>query len=314
MNLPGSLFEAVVKGFAGTGEVRDRRALFLFLVDHSDAMQKVFSETGRSRIASVAEALNEMKSEMAKVDCGEHLDIGFMGYPIRNGGGATGAMWSDGTERGVIRSVSDAARIEAGKPDATAVDGARGALEAARELVSAWVKRNERPLFNPVVIHIVAAENPVIPGIESPVRALTTANETYLFHCCFDDHSPDNIVIPSQAEVPPGLASQLFAVSSEMPPLVEDVGELLRGRVSPRLRQMAEDLARSYGMPRELASVGADLLGGLLGGGMRLPTGVVLGRTTSVEARVEGLRINSRTGFALVKGMVGFRIFTRLFN
>jgi hypothetical protein len=55
-----------------------------------------------------------------------------------------------------------------------------------------------------------------------------------------------------------------------MPTLVEDVGELLHGRVSPRLREMGEDLAQRYGVPRGLASLGADLLGGA--GGMRLPS------------------------------------------
>lgn len=313
MNLPSSLYEAVVKGFAGTGDVGDRRALFLFLVDHSDAMREVFAGTGRTRISSVTEALNEMKSEMAQVDSSEHLDVGFIGYPIQNGGTATGALWSDGVGRGVIRSVTDEARIEAGTPNDASVDGAKNAIGAAQDQVSDWVKRNDRPLFNPVVVHVVAAEHAVIPDIEASAQALTAASGTCLFHCCFDESSPDNIVIPRQADVPTGLASQLFAVSSDMPPLVEDVGELLRGRVSSRLRRMGEELAQSYGVPRGLASLGADLLGGALRGGARLPTGNP-GWSVGVGARVDGLRIDSRRGFALVKGMIGFRIFTRLFN
>lgn len=313
MNLPNSLYEAVIKGFAGTGEVGDRRSLFLFLVDHSDVMQKIFPETRLSRIASVTDSLNEMKDEMARLDCGRHLDIGFIGYPIQNGSSTAGCIWSDGSKRGVIRSVTDGTRVKAGSPITASVDGAKNALEAAREQVSEWIEKNDNPLFNPVVIHVVAAEHSTISDIEAYAEALTTMHGSNLFHCCFDNHSPDNIVIPRQEELPAGLASQLFAVSSVMPPLVEDVGELLQGRVSSRLRRTGEDLAQSYGVPRGLASLGADLLGGALRGGMRLPTGSP-GWSVGVGARVEGLRINSRTGFALVKGMVGFKIFTQLFN
>jgi hypothetical protein len=313
MTRPNSLYEAVVKGFAGIGDIGDRRALFLFVVNHSDTMQKPFAETGRSRIASVTEALNDMKTEMAQVDCGDHLDIGFIGYPIGNGDTTTGSMWSGAPERGIIRSVTDEARVVAGTPHAINTDGASDALAAAREEVLGWITKNDRPLFNPVVIHTVAAEHEVIPNIEASAQALTANNGTCLFHCCFDERSPDNIVIPRQEEVPPGLATQLYSISSRMPPLVEDVGELLNGRVSPRLRRMGEDLAQSHGVPRGLASLGADLLDGALRGGMRLPTGSP-GWSVGVGARVDGLRINSRVGFALVKGMVGFQVFTRLFN
>jgi hypothetical protein len=103
MDLPGSLYEAVIKGYAGTGEVGDRRALFLFVVDQSDEMRKPFRDTGRSRIESVTHALNEMKSEMAQLDGGRHLDVGFLGYPIRNGANRVGSLWSDGPESVVIR-------------------------------------------------------------------------------------------------------------------------------------------------------------------------------------------------------------------
>jgi hypothetical protein len=313
MNLPSSLYEAIVRGFGGTGEVGERRALFLFLVDHSDAMQRVFAETGRSRIASVVDALNEMKREMARADCGDHLDIGFIGYPIQNGGTVAGIMWSANAEQGVIRPVADHANVEIGTLDPASVDGATNALEVAREQVSSWVKANDRPLFNPVVVHIVPAEHSAVPGIEAAAQSLTAIRGTCLFHCCFDERSPDNVVIPKEGEVPAGLASQLFAISSEMPPLVEDVGELLQGRVSPRLRQIGEDVAQSYGVPRGLASLGADLVSGALHGGIRMPTRMP-GWSVGLESRVDGLCINSRVGFALVRGMVGFRIFVRLFN
>lgn len=268
MNLPNSLYEAVVNGFAGTGEVGHRRTLFLFVVDHSHAMQELFAETGRSRIASVTEALNEMKSEMAKVDCGEHLDVGFIGYPIATEDTATGSMWSDASRQRIIRSVTDKAQVVAGTLSGACHDGASDALSVAREQVSGWIKSNGHPLFSPVVVHVTAVEHAPIPNIEATAQALTATSGTCLFHCCFDERSPDNIVVPRQEEVPEGLASQLFSVSSEMPPLVQDVGELLHGRVSPRLRRMGEDIAQSYGVPRGLASLGADLLGGALRGGM----------------------------------------------
>ena len=204
------------------------------------------------------------------------------------------------------------ARIGAGPLDLTSPNGPVHAFEAARPQVADWLRENAAALFNPVVVHVVSAEDGPIPDLEARAQELK-ANGTLLFHCCFYERFPDNIVVPCREEVPPGLASQLFDVSSEMPALVQDVDELLRGRVSPRLQHVGESVLESHGVPPVLASLGADLLGGALRGGLRLPTARP-GWTVGVGARVEGLRINSHTGFALVKGMIGFKIFTKLFN
>src|SRR5262245_20931467 len=99
-----------------------------------------------------------------------------------------------------------------------------------------------------------------------------------------------------------------------MPPLMEDIGALLKGHVTPRMSQCASKLAQRYGLPGFIGSIGADILGGALGaGGISLPTSRV-GWTRQVRVAVDGLSINSRRGFVLVRDKVGFRIFTRLCN
>ena len=98
-----------------------------------------------------------------------------------------------------------------------------------------------------------------------------------------------------------------------MPDMVQDVAEVLQGRMPDRFRRTVEDAAQHYGIPRGIGSMGAGLLGKAIGGGLNVPTGRA-GWTRNVSARVEGLTIEGRKGFALVKGMVGFRIVTRLLN
>lgn len=312
MRLPCSLYEAVVRGFGGSGDVAGRRALFLFVVDHSSAMQRPFEVTGRSRIESVVEALGDMKREMAELDGGDHLDVGFVGYPFAAEDATSGSMWADGVDRGVVRQVADASSLRTGPLESGASDGVSSPFDVAREEVARWLAANEAPLFPPVVLHVVASEGPTIPGIEEAAGELTGVGSTRLFHCCFDERACDQIVVPRREDVPVGLAAQLFDVSSEMPRLVEDVGELLLGRVTPGMRDAAARLAETRGLPRGLGELGADLLGRAMGGGLPVP--VAPGWTRTAGARVEGLRIDSPTGFALVRGMVGFRLFTQLFN
>ena len=121
-------------------------------------------------------------------------------------------------------------------------------------------------------------------------------------------------MIPVRDQVPDGGPRQPFDISSEMPPLMCEVGRMMVGQTAGAGGRLADHLARQVGrVGGDVASAGADLLGGLLGGwaprsSPRLGGGMRMG------AAVEGLQVNSNRGFALVKGLVGFGIFVRLCN
>jgi hypothetical protein len=313
MNPPASLYEAIVRGFAGTGDIQGRRALFLFVIDHSEAMQRTFPETGRSRLSSVIDTLNEMKQEMHRVDDGDHLDLGFLGYPLENASSQTGPMWTGDDPTTIVRPVSsaDTLRERAALP---LVNGAcTEALAAAASCVAAWRGRNRQPIFEPIVIHVLPAERAEVSGVALAARRITDDAGALLFHCCFDENCRGNVVIPASGSVPAGIARQLYDLTSDMPEVIRDVAELLQGRMPSRFRQAVEEMAADHGIPTGLASMGVDLLGRAMGDGLRLPTGRP-GWTQRVSARVEGLTIEGRKGFALLKGMVGFRIVTKLLN
>lgn len=312
MSLPNSFYEAVVQGFAGTGRIDGRRALFLFLVNHSEPMLSPLAETSKPRLDAVVEVLNRMKVEMAQLDNGRHLDVGFIGYPLESISGKVYSMWSDNDSGRVIRPVDDVTTVER-KPIDHANGGITNALEQAAQLVIEWKQRNPDPIIKPIVLHIIPIEGGTVPDLQPHAESITNSAGALLFHCCFNDRIPENIFVPASDSVPSGRARQFYELSSQMPPLMEDIGQLMRGYVSPRLRRAAEDLANKHGIPRGLASFGAELLAEALTHGVRLPTGSP-GWSVGVKASVSGLRIDSNRGFAFVKGMIGFQVFTKLFN
>ncbi len=315
MNLPNSFYEAVVRGFAGTGGggVDGRRALFLFLVNHSEPMLRLVPETSKSRIDTVVGVFDRMKAEMAQVDNGRHLDIGFVGYSSGDTPRDVHSMWSGNDTGRVIRPVNDAATVE--KKTAGHVDGEAviKALEQATQLITEWKQRNPDPIIKPVVLHVVPIEGEEVADFQPHAASITDNAGALLFHCCFNDESPENIFVPAANSVPRGSVRKFYESSSPMPPLMEDIGELMKGHVSPRLRRAAEDMASRHGISRGLASIGAEALAGALTRGVRLPAGSP-SWSVGVKATVSGLRIDSSVGFAFVKGMVGFQIFTTLFN
>jgi hypothetical protein len=186
-------------------------------------------------------------------------------------------------------------------------------MDTLGEVVRDWKDRNPNPIFDPVVLHVTAGDGDGRDRIAEAVLARPAEPGSYFFNCCLVDDCSDSVVVPAAAAVPTGFCRELHAASSDMPPLMEDVGALLHGRVTPRMRDTAEGLARRHGLPGFVGSIGADLLGGALGrGGFSIPTGLFSSRRVGVA--VEGLTIDSCRGFVLVRDKAGFRVFTRLCN
>lgn len=318
MNMPSSFYEALAQGLSG--DANGRRSLFLFAVEHSEAMSRPFGTSGQSRLAAVTQQLNEMVLEMARVDGGAQLDVGLVGYGTEGGSGVD-SLWDDGaaSDAGPVR---DLGRLRAApsrplvqsRPLASHVNGfAKRAMDVVGETTRDWTSRNPGPLFPPVVLHVTAGDGEGRAPIAEAVRSRPAETGAYFFNCCLVDKCSNSVVVPDASAVPDGYCRDLHEASSDMPPLMEDVGALLRGKVTPRMREAAADLARRHGLPGALGSIGADLLGGALGrGGFSVPTGLFA--TREVNLAVEGLSIDSGRGFVMVRDRPGFKVFTRLCN
>jgi hypothetical protein len=322
---PSSFYEAILHGLAGN--VTGRRLLFLFVVDQSEAMRQPLGQTSQSRLETVTQGLNEMIGAMARIDNGPttHFDLGFIGYGLEDEGSGIDTMWAgEGAES--ERFVREVGRVSEPGPTGYIVckppvpdtdEHVLKALDVAADVAASWTERNPNPIFKPIVIHVLSGDKPELPGLVAAVDRLKNVADPFLFHCCLVDYCRDSVILPDHYNVPSGICQQLYDLSSEMPPLMVDIGQLLKGNVTPRLRQLAEDLAQAHGLPRALGSLATSALGAVLGRrGISLPTGS-FGRTRQLQVELQvvgGLTIDSSRGFALVRDLIGFRIFTRLCN
>jgi hypothetical protein len=187
-------------------------------------------------------------------------------------------------------------------------------MSAVEAAVQAWKQDNGDPIIKPVVLHVSAGDGEGRSRIAAAMQRLNVESELFLFNCCLVDGCPNSVVVPESSEVPGGYCRELYDLSSDMPPLMEDIGALLRGHVTPRMRQSASNLAQGYGFPGFMGYMGADILGEVFGAtGLSVPT-ARFGWTRQVHVAVDGLSINSRRGFVLVRDKIGFRIFTQLCN
>lgn len=318
-----SFYEALLHGMAG--DVTGRRALFVFVVEHSEAMQRPFGTTGRTRLEAVVEHLNEMAAEMAKIDrsAGGHIDLALIGHGVRGADGSeVDTLWTVATN-GREPFVRALAEVPIAGPGACVASrfpatDSRGSLDAALRtagsVVTSWAERNRNPLCRPVVINVCAGDQAGAPGIEGQINRLKGAGSPYIFNCCLVDSCADSVVFPRESAIPDGLCRQLRDVSSDMPPLMVDIARLLKGEVTERCREAAAAAARSCGLPGHLGRSAANLAGEFARRqGLSVPTGRP-GWSARVNVAVEGLTVDSCTGFALVRERAGFRIFTRLCN
>lgn len=318
VNMPSSFYEAVLQGLAG--DVTGRRSLFLFAIEHSAAMMHPFGSSGQTRLATVVGQLGDMVREMAQADTGGYLDVGLVGYGTAEGRGVS-SLWESEqpTSSPFVRSLHGldlaGSRTHVRTPAVSSqVNGyAKAAMDTIGEVVHDWKTNNPKRIFEPVVLHITAGDGEGRNRIAEAVQGRSADPDSYFFNCCLVNNCPNSVVVPDESAVPAGFCRELHASSSDMPPLMEDVGALLRGNVTPRMRDAAANLARSRGLPSFVGSIGIDLLGGALGrGGVSVPTGLFSSRRVGVA--VEGLTIDSCRGFVLVRDRVGFRVFTRLCN
>lgn len=302
MALPQSLFEALVSGYAGRRQ--SSRALFTFVIDHSTSMDQPFEGESQSKHSSVINALNQMCREMAAVDRNSQLDIAAIGYPLANGTGPVADITAAPVGAG-WNKVCNTPRFASGKRlDTSSEEAMFAALKKATEVCERWRNENKDPLLSPIILHLTSIDRPSVSGFPEAVTNVKSSANAVFFSGFFSDSHFTNVEIPDAAPASGGLAAQSFDEASVMPELVEDVGNLLKGMVTPRIRTLAGELAEGFGLPRGFGAIAAGMAADALGGGGALGVG----------AAIDGLEINSNRGFAIIKGRIGFRIFYRMFN
>ncbi len=306
-----SFYEGIVRGLAG--DVRGRRQLFLFLVDQGGEMDRALGAGGGTRRQVVRNRLEAMVSEMADADSGPetHLDLGLLGYGSA-GDGPSGTLWSGNSDT-VVHGVREAAerRLSVGALPPGESRDAAAAVRRATEIVTNWSAENDDPIERPIVLHI-ATDGPGSADIGPELAAL--GDRAHIATAILTEATDDAVVFPRPGAVPEGVCRALYDGSSTMPPLMQDVGALLQGEVTPRLRRRARDLASRHGLPRGLGDLAVRFAGQLARGGMRIPTGHHWYTHFDVGFRARGLRIDSNTACALVRDAIGFDVFARLCN